>query len=191
MNTAVGATLHGLGDILQQNCMEENAARLCHDWRRTGRFMIIGFCLGAFGHKWYGILDRWIKEKTGRALFRKIFVDQVVASPIMNAIFIGGSTLLEGNDIRKTVKEFRRKFPHIYVADWCVWPPAQFVNFYMVSPQLRTVYVSMVDFLWYRYSSYVKHRKDEEVSEKKLVKSNFGMFNLGSHDKVDLILYSF
>uniref|UniRef100_A0A915K562 Uncharacterized protein n=1 Tax=Romanomermis culicivorax TaxID=13658 RepID=A0A915K562_ROMCU len=53
------------------------------------RFMIIGFCLGAFGHKWYGILDRWIKEKTGRALFRKIFVDQIVASPIMNAIFIG------------------------------------------------------------------------------------------------------
>lgn len=42
--------------------------------------------------------------------------------------------------------------------DWCVWPPAQFINFYLLPTKFRVVYVATITFFWNTFLSWMKHR---------------------------------
>lgn len=65
---------------------------------------------------------------------------------------------LEGNTLRHGFNEFVEKFPLIYAVDWCVWPPTQAINFWVLPSRFRVMYVYLVDFVWYTFNSYVKHK---------------------------------
>jgi len=98
-------------------------------------------------------------------IVKKILVDQLVAAPFFAITFIYGASLLEGKTMGGCWKEFKEKFPTIYLFDWFIWPPAQYINFSYVSPQYRVLYVNAVTVVWDVFLSYIKHRDIEAVQE--------------------------
>ena len=46
---------------------------------------------------------------------------------------------------------------HLYVAEWVLWPPAQFINFYYLPTRYRVVYDNAISLIYDTYASYIQH----------------------------------
>lgn len=149
-----------LGDCLAQKMEQKFLAageRTRYDYERTGSMFIIGVTLGPLQHHFYKNLDKFYPGNGIKVVMKKISADQFIQSPLYYAGFIIGGGLLERESLHECVEELKDKFVTIYMADLCVWPAAQFVNFYYLPPRFRVLYVSSLSLFWSIFLSCVKH----------------------------------
>ncbi len=45
----------------------------------------------------------------------------------------------------------------MYLAEWVIWPPAQFVNFWLLPTRFRVLFDNAVSLGYDVYTSHVKH----------------------------------
>ncbi|XP_054459490.1 mpv17-like protein 2 [Anoplopoma fimbria] len=164
-NTLSGGVLFSLGDILQQSWENLKKPGRKQDWRRTGCMFTVGCSAGPLLHYWYIWLDGAFVGKALKTVAKKVLVDQVVASPFLGLWYFGGMGLLEGHTLSEGWTEYKNKFWELYKMDCCVWPPAQTISFFFLSPKFRVVYINFITFGWVIYLSYLKHRDDSQPSE--------------------------
>ncbi|XP_053394663.1 mpv17-like protein 2 [Mercenaria mercenaria] len=166
-NTCTASSLLGLGDCIIQQIERLDNQHKTYNFQRTGRMCTMGLLFGPVTHVWYKILDRYLPGTVLRTVASKILADQVVAGPFFCSAFFMGMTLLEGKSSREGMEEVKSKFWTVYMLDWCIWPPAQFINFFFLPPSFRVVYVSGITLVWNTILSWMKHKEQHVEAEVK------------------------
>lgn len=87
----------------------------------------------------------------------KILYDQLIMSPLCIVLFFYSAGWMYGQSNAECWKEMKEKFATVLIADWLVWPAAQFLNFHYLHPKYRVIYVNFVTMLYDVFLSYVKH----------------------------------
>ena len=57
----------------------------------------------------------------------------------------------------------------LYLAEWFIWPPAQFVNFYFLPTRYRVIYDNVISFGYDMYTSHVKNSKSGSWENRKSI----------------------
>ena len=62
-----------------------------------------------------------------------------------------------GNHHRPQIKDTKELGTQLWLSEWFIWPPAQFVNFYFLPTKYRVVYDNLVSLFYDWYTSHLKH----------------------------------
>ncbi|KAK7500264.1 hypothetical protein BaRGS_00008487 [Batillaria attramentaria] len=162
-NTGLTVALSITGDVFQQwyqSARKQNSQPW--DKRRTAHMAGTGLLIAPFIHYWYVFLDRWLPGRTFRILWRKVLMDQLVCSPVYLSIFVLSLGIMEGRSWENIKDDVRGKGSVLYVAEWVVWPPAQFVNFYFLPSKYRVLYDNTISLAFDTFWSYVWYEMEKE-----------------------------
>lgn len=169
-NCGVSVALSGLGDYIQQR-WETRAQHVSVsgvtkaptiNWRRTANMSTsFGLTAGLLCHHWYHVLDRLLPGRSLRTVVVKIAWDQVLFSPVCIAACISVSgAVFEGKAPRQILQDTLHLGSRLWLSEWFIWPPAQFVNFYFLPTRYRVLYDNLVSLGYDWYTSRLKHGKE-------------------------------
>jgi len=159
-NVAVSGGLLFLGDIIQQNIeLSYWHDKGTYDYYRSARMLAMGLFHGAPRHFFYITLEKHIPGNSFVSAAKKVFFDQAVLSVFIDTTFLFGMTLLEGGGVQASWVNVKERFPTVYMYDNLLWPPVQLVNFTMVPPRYRVLYVNLGNLVWNTILSFAQHRE--------------------------------
>ncbi|XP_030014267.1 mpv17-like protein [Sphaeramia orbicularis] len=146
-------TLFASADLIQQSLLGGKPAAISTsedslqsssavgiDWCQTGRVATVGFCFHAnFNYHWLRALERMLPGSRVRMVTAKVVLDQLIAAPLTISAFYIGLSFLENKD--DILEDWRQKFLTSYKAGVVYWSTMQAVNFALVPPVARTVFL--------------------------------------------------
>lgn len=159
-NMGISFGLSATGDILQQHYMLVKGEKNHWDKKRTYHMSICGLSVGFVCHHWYLYLDKKLPGRALKIVLSKILIDQLIFSPVYISVFFLTSGLLEAAPLDRIGRELIRKGRQLYVAEWVVWTPAQFINFTFLPSKYRVLYDNTISLGCDIYTSYVKHESE-------------------------------
>ncbi|XP_065155541.1 mpv17-like protein 2 isoform X2 [Atheta coriaria] len=166
-NTVTSGVLMGLGDLAQQEIeYRRHMMAERYDWARMVRMFLVGLSMGPLHHYFYKYLDSYIPKRNLFSITKKILLDQLLMSPVCIAWFFYGMGICENKDLQECTKEINGKFVEVYLIDWSVWPPTQFINFYFLPVQYQVLYINFVTMVYNVFLSYIKHREQAMENRK-------------------------
>uniref|UniRef100_A0A3F2Z1W0 Uncharacterized protein n=1 Tax=Anopheles quadriannulatus TaxID=34691 RepID=A0A3F2Z1W0_ANOQN len=167
-NTISSGVLMLAGDVAAQEIERRQEKTISasegFERQRALNMTLVGLSQGPLHHYLYKWMDAYLPGATVRTVLKKIAIDQLVISPIFIVTYLYSAGLLEGASVKDCNAELRYKYWTIYTADWLVWPPTQFINFYLLSPKYRVLYINAITMLYNVFLCYIKHN-DDFISE--------------------------
>ncbi|XP_012265163.2 mpv17-like protein 2 [Athalia rosae] len=155
--------------------LDQDAATIPGDynWAQLKRFAIYGCLLaGPILHGWYRWLDAVYSGTSKKIVFKKLLVDQFVLTPALLAFFFISMNLMEGkSDI---LAECKAKFFAAFGIACIYWIPVQTLNFIIVPPAFRVLYVGVAAFCWVNILCYVKRQPQTNNTKGECVNGEIG-----------------
>ncbi|KAM3873208.1 mpv17-like protein [Diretmus argenteus] len=152
-------TLFASADLIQQSTLQGKPAadstsdppQLYRtsgiDWGQTARVAFVGFCFHAnFNYHWLRGLERMLPGGGVKIITGKVVLDQLVAAPATISAFFIGLSLLESK--QDPLEDWKEKFWPSYKTGVVYWSTMQAVNFALVPPVARTVFVGGIALVW-------------------------------------------
>ncbi|XP_055322170.1 mpv17-like protein 2 [Sitodiplosis mosellana] len=168
-NIVSSGILMSIGDAVSQYVerktlvKHEEHQKFQFNWSRNGTMFVVGALQGPMHHYFYGWLDGKFSGATLKHSTIKILFDQFVMSPACIVMFFYSAGWMYKQTTDECNQELKSKFVTVYIADWMVWPFAQFINFYYLHPKYRVIYVNFVTMMYNVFLSYVKHTDVESL----------------------------
>ncbi|GIX92564.1 mpv17-like protein 2 [Caerostris darwini] len=130
-NTTFSMTMDVAGDLVQQHY--EILRDVQDVWKpiRTTHMGAAGLTTGILAHYWYILVDAFIPESCVKCVIKKVLYDQILFSPVYLTVYFGTIAVFEGSS-KQLQSELLEKGSKIYVAQWLICPPSQFINFYLL-----------------------------------------------------------
>ncbi|XP_031772369.1 mpv17-like protein 2 isoform X1 [Apis florea] len=156
-NVTISISLSATGDVLEQ--YYEILKGEWDKWNinRTRNMAISGMSIGIVCHYWYKYLDAKLPGRTINIVLKKVFIDQLVCSPLCIIMFFLTLGLLEKSKWSDLKNEIIKKAYRLYIAEWVIWPPAQIFNFYFLPTRYRILYDNTISLGYDVYTSHVKY----------------------------------
>ncbi|CAD5229042.1 unnamed protein product [Bursaphelenchus okinawaensis] len=151
-NTVLTVVISGSADVVEQRIINKNV-----DLKRSVKVGMSGLLLGPMNTLWYNMLDKSLPGKTKSHVFKKVLLD-IVVSPLFASTFICSVAVLEGSSATDAFNEYCNKFLDVLKLDICFWPPVQTVNFLLLQPKYRVLYVLCTMFFYSTILTYIKHK---------------------------------
>lgn len=161
-NIGLSMSLSAVGDVIEQNYELMTKKIDLWDKIRTRNMTLTGFAVGIFCHAWYRYLDKLLPGYSLGIVIKKVAVDQFIASPLCISIFFLTLAGLEGTSKEEFLKEVKNKAWKLYAAEWMIWPPAQFINFYLLPFKYRVLFDNGISLCYDIFTSHVKYDKDDQ-----------------------------
>lgn len=147
----------GLGDF---NCQylvhdDKTKSKFSPDWIRTLRFFALGtFLVAPVVHHWYGFLAVRIPGNSTQSVIKRTIIDQFLFAPAFCVTFMSSLMTMEGKDFHFIQNTVARDLSDVMIANWCLWIPAQLINFRCVPLQWQVLYSNSIAFIWNTYLSW-------------------------------------
>ncbi|XP_054478393.1 mpv17-like protein [Anoplopoma fimbria] len=162
-------TLFASADLIQQSVLggkhaagsaSEDSAGI--NWWQTARVATVGFCFHAnFNYHWLRGLERMLPGGGVKAVTGKVVVDQLIAAPLTISAFYIGLSLLENKD--DPLEDWRQKFWTSYKTGVVFWSTMQAVNFALVPPVARTVFLGGIALAFTIYLCHLRQQSDHKL----------------------------
>ncbi|CAK1544967.1 unnamed protein product [Leptosia nina] len=158
-NTIVYASFYTAAELSQQTFNKIYSPEKPElDFKSAGRIVVVGSCVYAPTlYYWYKFLDNKFAGASAKAVLTKVASDQFLMTPVLLAAFYSLLGALEGKE--DVLEELKQKYWKTFVANQAFWIPGQIINFALVPPHLRVVYVASASFLWINILCFIKRQK--------------------------------
>lgn len=154
------ALIFATGDIVTQMYIEKNPNHK-FNLKRTLAMAFIGGPLAApFAHLWY---CKWVPSFVKNIKNDKLKVvvsvlaDQLIFTPPLMTSFLFLNDFMLNWNVKKAANNVREKFWRGLKTNWTVWPPVQFINFWLMPIQFRVPFVNFVGLFWSMYLSHLQN----------------------------------
>jgi len=145
-----------LGDILAQLFIQKNSP---FDWARLFRLASFGALVhGTTSHWFYGMLDGKIPGTSAKAVFTKVFIDQVLWNPCFGVMFFSYVALLEAKGIGYVIEKTQKELLTAVTGSWRVWPLAHAINFRFIPSSQRVLYINTIQIGYNCFLSLISNR---------------------------------
>ncbi|KAN0135557.1 protein sym1 [Lactarius tabidus] len=170
-----GGALTALGDAVAQLSQyitissNDGKAGFHYDIPRTLRFFCFGAGISPVIGRWYRFLELKFplpthggKVTSLTALSKRVAVDQLVMAPIGLSIFIGSMGMMECRDAQHIRARFQDIYQPALLANWKIWPAAQFINFRFMPLPYRVPFQQTCGVFWTLYLSLLNSAESEK-----------------------------
>ncbi|XP_025413403.1 mpv17-like protein [Sipha flava] len=155
-----------LSSIIQQSLDPSGIKDI--DLQRAAKFSIYGgLYVAPTLYAWMRFAGFIWPSMTITSHITKAVVEQFSYGPFAMASFFFFMTLLDGGTIEDAKKEVQQKFISTWKIAIIVWPFLQTINYCIIPPKNRLIFVSLAGLVWTSFLAYMKYEKKKSIDYEK------------------------